>query len=184
MNNVLFAIWFFLPAGVANASPLFASKIGFLRFLYKPLDFGQKFRGRRIFGDNKTWLGLGFAILMGFVVIVLQKYGYNHSQFVRTISENVDYNAPKIFWLGPLFGFGALFGDAIESFFKRQFNVKPGYSWFPFDQIDYILGGLIFSLPIVMLGILKYILIIVVWIFVHLISSYLGYLFGLKSRPI
>jgi CDP-2,3-bis-(O-geranylgeranyl)-sn-glycerol synthase len=81
-------------------------------------------------------------------------------------------------------GFGALLGDAIESFFKRQARVKPGNTWFPFDQIDYIIGGLLFSLPVITLGVKYYFLILVVWLLLHLISSYIGYLLGLKTKPI
>jgi CDP-2,3-bis-(O-geranylgeranyl)-sn-glycerol synthase len=184
MNNVLFALWFFLPAGLANASPVFAAKIGVLHPLLRPLDFGKKFRGHRILGDNKTWLGILSAVFVGFVIIALQKYGFNHSEWIRSISGSVNYAQPKIWWLGPVLGFGALLGDAIESFFKRQIGVSPGHSWFPFDQIDYILGGLILSLVIIRLTTYEYLLIIVIWLLLHLISSYIGYLLGLKSKPI
>lgn len=184
MNHIWFAIWFFLPAGLANASPVFATRIKLLNFLYKPLDFGAKFRGKRIFGENKTWLGLVFGIIVGFFVIWLQRYGYNHSEWIRTISLNVNYSESKIILLGPLMGFGALAGDAAESFFKRQVGVKPGSTWFPFDQLDYILGGLILSLPIVILKWYEYLLIIAIWILIHLISSYVGYLTRLKAKPI
>jgi CDP-2,3-bis-(O-geranylgeranyl)-sn-glycerol synthase len=184
MHDILFSLWFFLPGGLANASPVFASRIGFLKWLRKPLDFGQKFRKRRIFGDNKTWQGLLFAVVLGLIVIVFQKYGYNHSQWLRTVSGSVNYSRPIIFWLGPLLGLGALLGDAIESFFKRQLGIKPGHSWFPFDQIDYTLGGLLLSLFVVRLSIYEYLLIVLVWFIVHLISSYFSYLVGLKSRPL
>src|ERR1035438_2296195 len=149
MHNILFSLWFFLPGGIANASPVFVSRISFLKWLYIPLDFGKKFRKRRIFGDNKTWLGILFAISTAFVVIAFQKYGYDHSQWLRTVSGAVDYSQPIIWWLGPLLGLGALLGDALESFFKRQIGIKPGHSWFPFDQIDYILGGLLLSLLVI-----------------------------------
>jgi CDP-2,3-bis-(O-geranylgeranyl)-sn-glycerol synthase len=184
MSSLLFALWFFLPAGLANASPVFASRIGFLQPLYKPIDVRRNFRGKRILGDNKTFLGVIFSILVGLAVIGLQKYGYNHSEGLRTISGSVNYSQPIIWWLGPLLGFGAIFGDALKSFFKRQIGIKSGRSWFPFDQIDYILGGLLFSLVVVRLSVFDYLLIILIWLVLHLITSYLGYLFKLKARPI
>jgi CDP-2,3-bis-(O-geranylgeranyl)-sn-glycerol synthase len=184
MHPVLFAIWFFLPAGIANVSPVFTSRIGFLRFLYKPLDLGKKFNGRRMLGDNKTWLGLLGGVLMGFVVIILQKYGFIHSEWIRSISEPVNYNQANILYLGPLLGLGAIFGDSVESFFKRQIGINPGKTWFPFDQLDYILGGLLFSLIIVQLNLHYYLVIIVVWLLVHLVFTYAGYLVGLREDPI
>ena len=51
-ENILFALWFFLPAGIANVAPIFAAKWRLLESLNKPLDFGQTFRGKRIFGYN------------------------------------------------------------------------------------------------------------------------------------
>jgi len=36
-------------------------------------------------------------------------------------------------------------GDIIESFFKRRIGKKRGESWVPFDQLDFILGVLLFS---------------------------------------
>ncbi len=184
MNEIWFALWFFLPAGIANVSPIFTTKIKFLSSLLKPLDFGMKYRGKRIFGDNKTWLGLIGGVIFGLIVIRLQKYGYNHSDWINTISGKINYNDPKILLLGPLLGFGALAGDATESFFKRQAGVKPGHSWVPFDQIDYIVGGLLLSLPIVILSWTNYLSILIVWVLIHLLSSYFGYLIGLKARPI
>ena len=184
MHNIWFALWFFLPGGIANASPVFAKRISFLHRLYKPLDFGKKFRGKAILGQNKTWLGLIFAVFIGLIVIALQKYGFENSEWLRTVSGSVNYSKNTIWLLGPLMAFGALFGDAIESFFKRQLNVASGDSWFPFDQIDYVIGGLLFSLIIVRLSIFEYLLILIIWLLMHLISSYIGYLVGPKNKPI
>ena len=57
-KDILFALWFFLPAGLANAAPVFASRIPKSEKLALPLDFGKSFRGKRIFGENKTFRGL------------------------------------------------------------------------------------------------------------------------------
>jgi CDP-2,3-bis-(O-geranylgeranyl)-sn-glycerol synthase len=83
-----------------------------------------------------------------------------------------------------LLSFGALFGDMVKSFFKRQLGVASGKSWFPFDQIDYIVGGLAFSAIVVRLEATQYISVLVVWFALHLISSYIGYLLKLKKDPI
>ena len=41
--------------------------------------------------------------------------------------------------------FGALLGDVIESFFKRRVGKDRGQDWIPFDQLDFLVGALIFS---------------------------------------
>ena len=65
------AFWFFLPAGIANMSPVLASRISWLKSWDTPLDFGKSFRGKPIFGKNKTWRGIVFgtlsAIIVGFI---------------------------------------------------------------------------------------------------------------------
>jgi CDP-2,3-bis-(O-geranylgeranyl)-sn-glycerol synthase len=44
--------------------------------------------------------------------------------------------------------FGALLGDIVESFFKRRIGRDRGQDWIPFDQLDFIVGALVFSLLI------------------------------------
>lgn|SRR5450830_524247 len=48
-------------------------------------------------------------------------------------------------WLAAGFaaGFGAMAGDSLKSFFKRRLGIAPGQRWIPFDQLDFILGGLV-----------------------------------------
>jgi CDP-2,3-bis-(O-geranylgeranyl)-sn-glycerol synthase len=41
---------------------------------------------------------------------------------------------------------GALLGDVIESFFKRRIGKDRGQDWIPFDQLDFLIGALTFSL--------------------------------------
>lgn len=184
MNTVLFALWFFLPAGLANAAPVFAHKIPLINRLTHPLDANKKFGKKPIFGKNKTWRGLLAGVIVATVVLWLQQILYQHSLFIQEISQNVNYTALPILILGPLFGLGALLGDAIESFIKRQVNVEPGESWFPFDQIDYIVGGLVAVSLIVNLSLQQYVAIFVIWFAMHLISVYVGYLLGVRKDKI
>lgn len=177
------ALWFFLPAGIANAIPVIVCRLPWLRQLNTPLDFGKTWRGQRIFGDNKTWRGLIAGIVIATIVIGIQKYLFTRHLWALELAW-FDYRPDYIWLLGPLFGAGALLADAMESFFKRQLDIEPGRSWFPFDQLDYILGGILFSSLVVQLSIGKYILIALVWFCMHLIASYIGYLTGLKKQPI
>lgn len=139
MQNVVILIvetfFFFLPAGVANMMPVLVAKIPFLNV---PMDFGYSFRGKRIFGDHKTWRGLVFGIIGGGLCNVL--LGGGIAAVFGDFTSELFFDAFK---LGAVLGFGALLGDAIKSFFKRQLNIAPGKSWVPFDQVDWILGALI-----------------------------------------
>lgn len=182
MSDILFALWFFLPAGIANASPVFANKIPLLNKWKTPIDFGKSYRGSRIFGNNKTWRGMFFAILCGGVTGSITYLIYPES--LQYISISMFTPIIDMFVVGASLGAGALVGDAIESFFKRRSGVKPGDSWFPFDQTDYIIGGLIFATPFVILSFKTNLIIFVTWFCAHLFWSYIAFLLGLKSKPI
>ena len=183
-QDILFALWFFAPAGLANAAPVFANKIPKSDWLAKPLDFGKKIRDRRVFGEHKTFRGLLAGIVMAEIIVNLQRLLYDHSAWFHHISLYVNYRTVNIWALGLLFAVGALGFDAIKSFFKRQIGVKPGGMWFPFDQIDYIVGGLLLSSIIVDLPHTSYLWIGLIWFLLHPISTFLGWLVGLKDSPL
>lgn len=166
--------WFFLPAGLANMSPVIANRIPGLNQWKTPLDCGHKFRGKRLLGDNKTWRGLVFGTFAAAVFGLIQ---------YRVIASSVESTVFIVGATGAM-GFGALIGDAVESFFKRQKGVKSGDSWFPFDQIDYIIGGLLFVLPFVGLSLEIIIKTLALYFTLHLMVSYIGYRLGLKDKPI
>jgi CDP-2,3-bis-(O-geranylgeranyl)-sn-glycerol synthase len=183
-EEIIFALWFFLPAGIANASPIFAAKIPGISNWNAPIDFGKTFRDRRILGDHKTWRGLIVGIIMATLILWLQQGLVRHFGWAQTITTKVDYKTVPVLLLGPAFGIGALGGDAIESFFKRQFNRPPGSGWFPFDQTDYIIGGAVASSPFVQLSVEQFIILLLLWLFMHVVASYIGFLLKLKERPI
>jgi CDP-2,3-bis-(O-geranylgeranyl)-sn-glycerol synthase len=174
MEFLLDAFLFFLPAGIANMSPVFATRIPWLRRWNTPMDFGAHFRGKRLLGANKTWRGLLFGTLMGGATSLVI-----HGALLSTGEAPL-----AIFLAGCALGFGALFGDAVESFLKRQQGIAAGRTWFPFDQIDYIIGGLIFVYPITLLPLSLMAVILVLYFGLHLLTSYIGFLLGLKPRPI
>ena len=184
MELIFFALWFFAPAGIANSSPVFANKVPLLKNLGMPIDAGKTYRGKRIFGDHKTVRGFIVGIISGFVVAGIQMLLYSNNSWVVDISNSIDYNQPIVLLMGSALGFGALAGDAVKSFFKRQFSVESGKSWFPFDQLDYIIGGLIVSLAFVTLNFPEYIAVILVWFLIHPIATFIGWLLGLKDSPI
>ncbi len=173
MNNYLAALLFFLPAGLSNMTPPLVNKIPLLNQWKTPLDFGKSWRGKRLLGNNKTWRGLVCGTLIGGITAVL----------VSQLKANTIV-ALDPFLAGCLLGAGALIGDAAESFFKRQCGFKPGQSWFPFDQIDYILGSLLIITPFVRLPLWVVLTIGVVYFGLHLLIAYIGFLLKLKDSPI
>ena len=135
-------------------------------------------------GKHKTWRGLISGMVVATLVLWLQVIAAKHYGWVRDMAKPLDYSTLPVFLLGPLLGFGALGGDAVESFFKRRRGIKSGKKWFPFDQLDYIIGAILVSLPFVRFSWVVYGWMLVLWFLVHIIASYLGWLIHLKDEPI
>lgn len=173
-------LYLFLPAGLANMAAPFGAMI--LPQLSFPADFGKTFRGKRIFGDHKTIRGFVLGALAGVLCLYLQKYLYLSSSFFKSMSL-IDYSTiPPIFGLS--LGLGSLIGDAIKSFFKRQAGINPGLPWFPWDQIDWIIGALIFAVPFMSVTPLIVISFLMVGLLTHLLVKLLGFFLRLNSSAI
>ena len=183
-SDALLALWFFVPAGAANMAPVFAAKLPFLKAWDAPIDGGRTFLGKPVLGPHKTWRGLLSGILIGTIVFAIQKAMVSHIVLLGSFTASINYPRLSVFVLGPLFGIGALGGDALKSFFKRRVNVPSGSSWFPFDQIDYILGGIVATVSVVRLTIAQYVWVTGIWLVLHIIVSYFGYRLHLKENPI
>jgi CDP-2,3-bis-(O-geranylgeranyl)-sn-glycerol synthase len=158
--------FFFLPAAVANMAPVFAARYNWFSPLNKPLDNKLTFRGSRLLGDNKTLRGLIIGIIAGSLTAVLQA---NYQSLLMTALA------------GALLGFGALLGDAIASFFKRQLHYSPGQSWIPFDQVDFILGAIAVSFWFTPLSIFQLVIALVLFGFSSYITSALGTAIKIKK---
>jgi CDP-2,3-bis-(O-geranylgeranyl)-sn-glycerol synthase len=182
-ESIFFSLWFFAPAGFANLAAFVAGENRYLKKYTYPVDGYKKFRGKRILGDHKTVRGFVAAIIVGALICTIQVGLYNFSSGFRT-SIPLDYSLINPIILGALLGFGALFGDCVKSFFKRQAGIKPGRSWFPFDQIDYIVGGIVFSLLYIRLPIWDYVYLFIVWFLMHPLTTFIGYIFKLRRKPI
>lgn len=131
-------LWFLVPAGAANTIPPLAAKL--LPHWSWPLDGGLSFRGRRLFGSHKTLRGLLAGLL--FATLVHQLQCAAAGQWMAPAAWAVQPLFHQAWWLGPWLGLCALAGDAVKSFCKRQLDIAPGHSWFPWDQVDWILGTL------------------------------------------
>ncbi|MBS3137162.1 CDP-2,3-bis-(O-geranylgeranyl)-sn-glycerol synthase [Candidatus Woesearchaeota archaeon] len=176
---ILKSLYLFIPAAVANIMPVLVKKINFLNY---PIDFGKEYKGKRIFGDHKTFRGFFFGILGAMLVVLLQKYLTRYPNFAELTL--IDFSKVNAFLCGFLLGFGVLAGDAIKSFFKRRANIAPGKPWIPFDQLDLLFGALIFT-SFVYLPPLK----VIIFAFIagpllHIGFNLLGYYLGIKKNKL
>ena len=138
------AFWIIIPVYTANATAVLVGG-------GTPVDFGRFWRdGRRILGDGKTWSGLLVGTLLGMIagfgcaVAASFLQGTEYAFVGLTAFEGFPLMIPILFSLC----FGALLGDLIESFFKRRVGIARGADWIPFDQLDFLVGAIGFSLLI------------------------------------
>jgi CDP-2,3-bis-(O-geranylgeranyl)-sn-glycerol synthase len=141
-HHVLHALWLFLPAFVANMSPVFTAKL--VPSWKQPIDGGRIHKdGRRVLGDGKTWRGLtGGALTGGLTAVALGLLAgglFAEQDFGRSLGAH----PITIFLFGAIVGFMALVGDAVESYAKRRLGKARGDAWIPFDQLDFVVFGLL-----------------------------------------
>ena len=132
LDTLISAVWLFLPAYFANATPVVLGG-------GPPLDGGEKWLdGKPFLGGHKTVRGCIVGIFAGILIGTLQGN----------------------FFTGLTQGIGAILGDLISSFLKRRLDVAPGES-FPFvDQLDFIITAIIISQPFTRASLQEIILII------------------------
>jgi CDP-2,3-bis-(O-geranylgeranyl)-sn-glycerol synthase len=164
------SLFFFLPAYVANMAPIFAKSLSLP--LAKPIN-------AVLFGSHKTWRGLYAAYLGALLVLIAQKFLWQISWFRN--NSVLDYQQINIFLFAIPFGLGAIIGDLMKSFFKRRINKQPGAPWFPFDQIDFVVGALFFLSPLFFPGWAVVTCLIVLTPVFHFLANVIGYWLGLKE---
>jgi CDP-2,3-bis-(O-geranylgeranyl)-sn-glycerol synthase len=146
------------------------------------MDFGKKFRDRRIFGDHKTWRGLVAGFVASLLLFLGQSWLFSNTELFREFSL-VNYESLNPIIMALVFTLGALGGDAVESFFKRQIGIKPGDSWFPFDQLDWVIGVLLLSTLVVDLKSHLYILALFIGLVLHPAVKFIAWLLKIEDKP-
>lgn len=164
-------LYLLLPAFAANITPVITKYLPFKH----PLDFGLSINKKRILGTNKTIEGLLIGILASTLTTLIQH------NLTPTPYDILTYD--KWLILGISIGLGALLGDALKSFFKRQFNIAPGKPWPPFDQIDYGIGTTTALLFFINLSPYNILTIIILCGAMHMTTTTTAYFFKLRPNP-
>jgi len=175
------AIWFGLPAWIANASPVLGGG-------GRAIDGGRFYRdGRRILGDGKTIRGFIVGIIFGVLTGLGQMLAapYLHpilAQFV-TVTPEMELVLYTQIPVVILLSVGALTGDIVGSFIKRRVDVKSGNPSPFMDQLGFIIMALIFAYSVIQPRSIYVVILILITLGIHWISNALGYLLGLKKNP-
>ncbi len=162
LDLIALALWFILPAYVANGTPVVLGGGA-------PIDGGRRFTdGRPIFGAGKTIRGFGAGLIAGSLVGVLQ--GVITGQCIYAM-------------LGLLLALGALVGDLLGSFIKRRLNISRGGAAPGLDQLCFIVLALLFASPLMLPSWEVILTILIITPPIHLATNFGGYKLGWKSKP-
>jgi len=151
----------------------------------KPVDGGKTWRGKRIFGDHKTWRGIIAGLITGTLYGVVISIFFADPFHLGWFYGNVfPCNYP--IYIGLLFSIGDHIADLLGSFIKRRINIAPGKGLFPWDQMGYILTGFAVAAP-AMIPFGEYLWYYFVLLaggtfFIHIFFTIIGYLIGLKKE--
>ncbi len=156
LNLIIAAIWFIFPAYVANAVPVLFGKFFKGKF---PIDFNKKWNKTPILGKGKTWPGFFGGILVGTFIGILQGR----------------------FLAGLLLSIGALVGDLVKSLIKRRLNIASGKSWPIIDQLDFIIGALLFVSIVELPSIEIVVIVLVLTPVFHVATNTIAYLLKIKK---
>ena len=172
MGGVCQSVWFAHPAS--------------RRFSW-PIDGGRTFRGRRIFGENKTVRG--FMVILPATALAMLGFGM-FAQWAGIPIWPLSWK--QLLLLGLSAALGLMLGELPNSFLKRQLDVEPGRP--PqhrvgrvisaiADRVDSVIGALIGAAVVVDLSWKT-----AAWCFVigppiHGLFSALLYALGVKKRP-
>ncbi len=165
--NIIKCVEAYLPAMVANATPVIIGKLIRRRH---PIDFNKNFvDGRPILGPGKTWEGLLGGLLAGSLVGAL-------------ISSSLSY--PTLVTASLFVPLGALLGDIAGSFLKRRLGIKRGDPLPIADQLDFYIGA---TIALYVKGEMPHLLAVVVFAvlvyYLHKATNELAYALRLKNVP-
>jgi hypothetical protein len=188
VTTLLQLLWLALPIVAAGLVHLAVMKLDLLPGLRRsPIDGGLTFRGKRLFGDNKTWRGalvtIGTTTLAAWGLAQLSACCWPLPELVPFASQH------PLLW-GLLLGTGYIVGELPNSFAKRQLGIVPGGAgsgaagrvFWVIDQLDSLAGMLLAIAPIWRPSLALLAVIVAIMLVAHPLSSWIMVLCGLKDR--
>ena len=132
-------LWLFVPAMTPNSNAALIGK----KFGKTKIDFGKTWKGKRIFGDGKSWVGFFGGAILAIGIGLIQ------------IGIAAAFGATDNYWgFGPFWqnvgvlatlAFGAMLGDLTGAFIKRRLGIERGAKAPILDQYDFVIGAVILT---------------------------------------
>ena len=186
LKIIFVGLWVFLPAMLPNSAAVVFGKHGKTK-----MDFGKTWRGKRIFGDGKSWAGFFGGAFSGIVLGLIQ------IGIASIFDDSGDYGGFGDFWgnVGVLatLSFGAVLGDLCGAFIKRRLGLERGAKAPGLDQYDFVVGALcvtalffpggVYDTYIEGWHICALLFLLLIMFGIHRMVNIIGYRMGLKKEP-
>lgn len=176
LSEFIFALWIIMPAYIANMfPPLAGGKI--------PIDLKRNWiDGKRIFGNGKTFEGFGLAVFIGTLIGTSQAYLYSYVN-----NYTIEFSATRLpdmtLFIAFAIAFGAMFGDLAGSFIKRRIGMERGADAPLLDQLNFVVGALLFSYWFTQISFWMIIIIFLVTPIAHRLACMIGHWLKVKREP-
>ena len=140
-----------LPLTISGILNMVFTKTKLYQKHKSPIDRGRVLKdGKRIFGDNKTWIGFISMVLISTCVhaasgVIVSALSISHCSDLYSVYNNtILYNS----FVGFMFGLIYMISELPNSFIKRRLDIKAGKTdkgikglvFFIIDQIDSLIG--------------------------------------------
>ena len=157
-----------------------------------PVDGGLRFRGQRLFGDNKRVCG--FMVLPPAAGVTFMILGGVLNLLPEVVVQGLWPLSPwQYAGLGLLCGLAFMLAELPNSFFKRQLGIAPGQSpersllrplTLIVDRYDSVLGVLLVASVLVPVPAATWFWVLVLGPLIHAVFSLVMHTLGIKARPL
>ena len=169
MKTILTMYITMMPVILAGISNMVVVKRNWFKKRAKPMDGGKELKdGKRIFGNNKTWLG--FLTMIGCSIVTHVVWGLicrlftdmqNMNQLYLCYENNLLYNII----VGAIMGAAYMIFELPNSFIKRRLDIPDGKTergfkgklFFVIDQLDSMFGVILVLAVASKISLLQYI---------------------------
>ena len=161
LSELFSAVWFILPAYIANGAALVLGG-------GPPLDAGRFLHdGRRILGDGVTIRGTLGGIAVGAAAGAVQ------GLLVSDVAQGL--------LVGLLMGLGSMFGDSLGSFAKRRLGLERGRPAPGLDQLGFLVFAIAFASLATRVTLVRVAILLILTPTIHLCTNALAYRMGMKK---
>lgn len=169
MKTILTMYITMMPVILAGISNMVVVKRKWFKKRANPMDYGKELKdGKRIFGNNKTWLG--FFTMIGCSILTHTVWGLICKIFTGMQSMNQLYllhNNTVLYnvVVGAVMGVAYMVFELPNSFIKRRIDIPDGKTekgfkgklFFVIDQLDSMFGVILVLAAVSKISLLQYI---------------------------